>query len=154
MSKEFGYFENPLEGYSLTKIPGSDRRKWLLFTSCDYKFQLNLERPLTFHKPSGVRIQPDRHESLVTDMGSIPSLLRPIIPKDRFLLSFIFHDSGLEHGGLYFSDGPGLPFIFREQSRYMMDLLLPQLVGAEGGNAFQRRAIYKSVHAWAIVSGQ
>lgn len=152
LAAKYGYFENAIHGYDLSKIPGSDRRKWLIFTDCDYTFTLNLEKPLTFHYPDGIRVQPDRHEGEITNMGSVPAPLQLVIPKDRFLLSFCFHDSGYKHHGLYVSFAPGDPFAFVQMNQGEVDQFLWQGVAAEGGNSFQRQVVYRAVRAWGWAS--
>lgn len=137
----YGFFENP-QGYEAPKL--RDERYLFFFSKTIYEFTLKPDAPLTFHHPDGSRIQPDRHE-METDLGSIPLTAQIFIPKDRFLLSFFFHDSGYKHHGLWFSQPGQEVFTFRLCTQWEIDNLLWRMVGAEGGNAFQRQSIYRSV---------
>jgi hypothetical protein len=50
--------------------------------------------PLTYHHVSGFAIR--LYRALETDKGSVPPLLQPICPDDRFLLAWLFHDLHFE----------------------------------------------------------
>jgi hypothetical protein len=136
-----GWFENP-QGYSLTWLR-NERYAWL-FTKAIYEFQLNLDSPLTFHHPDGRRIQPDRHVS-ETDMGSVPLTLQMWIPKDRYLLAFLFHDSGYDHGGLYVALPGQEQFGLAVMSRLQLDELLRLMCRAQGAWWTTAAAIYRAV---------
>jgi len=145
--KKFGHFDND-RGYRLDKIR-DDPYLWI-FTKAMYEFTLDPDKPLTYVTPNGTRLQPDRHLA-ETDMGSIPLTLQIFIPKDRFLKSFMFHDSGYNHGGLYMAPVGSNQFVFAPMSRSEVDNLLWFMVGAENGNIAQRAVIYRGVRlgGWA-----
>jgi len=124
-------------GYNLVKIPGTRN-------PIRYDFQLDYIKPLTLlDTATGESWQPDRHA--VTDMGSIPRWLQPLVDKDRYLLSWLLHDSGYQHGGLYLSLAPGMPFCFQPLSRLQLDAMMLAGIEAEGGGWFVRHAIYRAV---------
>jgi len=129
-------FDNP-EGYTLRKIDGTKN-------PIRYDFQLDFTDPLTLvDTVNGSRIQPDRHA--VTDMGSIPTWLQPIIGKDRFLITWLLHDSGYQHGGLYISAGAGKPYEFCPMTRLELDQVMLVGLEAEGCRWITRRLIYRGV---------
>jgi hypothetical protein len=151
---KFGHFENTPKprggdrGYRLDKIRDDPYLK--VFTKTIYEFTLDPILPLTFHATDGTRIQPDRHLA-ETDKGSVPLSLQIFIPKDRFLFSFLMHDSGYKHGGLYVARKGSQEFKFEPMSRLDLDTWLKMMVGAENGNLVQRSAIYNGVRlgGWA-----
>ena len=138
---KYGEFQNP-EGYTLIKV--RDDHSGLIGTIAIYEFTLDYLEPLTFCYPDGGKIQPDQHLA-ETDLGSVPRWIQPLIPKDRFLLSFLMHDSGYKHHGLYVAGKGGGKFMFQPMTRQQVDELLRQWVGAEGGNWLQRSLIYRAV---------
>jgi len=133
-----GWFENQ-EGYTLRKIPSS-RDPTL------YEFSLSRSKPLTFIWEDGSCWQPDRHE--ITDMGSLPRLAQLWIPKDRYLLSWMCHDSGYLKGGLYVSPRRGRPYEFVKMPRKQIDDFMFEGIRSEGGTWLQLEAIY-----WAVRAG-
>lgn len=154
LQRKYGAFLNP-QGYNLRKI--RDDRYFYFFSKAIYEFTLDTQAPLTFRMPDGVRIQPDRHLA-ETDMGSIPKVAQLFIPKDRFLLGFLFHDSGYKHHGLYFCQPREDRFEFRACSQWEIDHLLWRMIGADKGNAAQRQSVYRAVRtfggsAWRKHSG-
>ena len=78
-------------------------------------------------------------------MGSVPYSLQLVFPKDEFLLSYLFLDSGYIHHGLYFCKQGSITFHFKQLSRKEVDHLLLVMVGAEGGGRFKRNAIHRGV---------
>jgi len=147
-ARQFGWFENP-RGFRRDKL--RNQRYLLLFHKAVYEFTLDSVAPLTFHLPSGVRIQPDRHLA-ETDMGSTPASLQLFVPKDRFLLSYLFHDSAYHHGGLYMAYPPySDEFNFQPMSQFEADCLLRTMVRAEGASAVGAALIYRAVRlgGWA-----
>jgi len=134
-------FINP-DGYTLTKV--DDVRHCLILSKAIYEFTLDDYAPLTFELADGTLIQPDRHMER-TDMGSIPMSLQVFFPKDRFLLSYILHDSGYKHNGLYVQAHGEDEFTFMEMTRAEVDHVLAMAIRAEGGNIFQVSAIYSGV---------
>jgi len=146
--EKFGHFENAIDGYKLPKI--RDKWRFGIFPKAIYEFTLDEDDPLTFVDTDGTRIQPDRHLA-ETDMGSVPWLAQLAIPKDRFLLSFLFHDSAYKHHGLYFAVAGSDLFVFVPLSRKEVDDLLRQMCGAEGAWYQTRAAVYSAVRVggWA-----
>ena len=123
-------------GYGMRKIPGTDPAL--------YDVTLDDDWPLTLLcEDTGWRYQPDRHE--VTDMGSIPRILQSIIPKDRFLLTWLTHDSGYQKGGLYVSTSKGEPFVFVSMPRARIDALMLEGIVAEGCLWWERQMVYRGV---------
>jgi hypothetical protein len=67
-------------------------------------------------------------------MGSVPKILQFIlrIPKDKYLLSFINHDSAWEHGGIWYCP-PGCELYgFVPMSLYATNRMLAEMIPAEG----------------------
>lgn len=143
MVNEFGVFTNKT-GYSLFKL--RDERYAFLFSKAIYEFTLDPDDPLTYTFPDGRRLRPDRH--CETDMGSTPHLLRLFFPKDRFLLSYIFHDSAYRHGGLFMAKPTSCIFEFVEMTRKQKDLFLLYAMRAEGGWPWDRYFIWSQVRIW------
>lgn len=131
-----GSFHNT-EGYSLVKLPESTGKNIAL-----YEFTLAESYPLFFLCDNGIYMQPDRHE--ITDMGSIPLFAQALIPKDRCLLTWIFHDSGYAKGGLYISK-TGDNFIFHPMTRGELDDFMLAGMRAEKLCWWKRKAVYKVV---------
>lgn len=168
MSK-FGYFTGKYK--SLDKIRDEERWSFLkgtflegILTTTIWEFTNDPERPLTYHMPNGIEIQPDRHYE--TDLGSVPAVLQPLMANSRFLRSFLLHDSGYEYKGLWCRDRaeaaleeadpkfewmPFVPvvdsFTYITFSRYQIDRLLYYMIGAEGGNGAQRYTAFHAVNA-------
>ena len=130
------------QGYKLDKI--RNERYMLIFSKAIYEFNLDARAPLTFVLDTGVMLQPDKHLA-ETDMGSIPLSLQVFFPKDEFLLSYIFHDSGYKHGGLYVRKVGDGGYRFEAMSREDIDGLLRMMIKAEGGGAIKRAMIYNAV---------
>ena len=138
---------NPVDGYQLSKLRDEPRRfLWIipLQPRTIFKFQLNLEHPLTIVLSDGMRIQPDRHVA-ETDGGSIPPLFRIFWTTTRWLLSFLFHDSGYLHHGLYFAGPDDTEFVFVKMPREAVDHLLYECIVYEGGGPSQRYPIFTAV---------
>jgi len=133
------------KGYTLRHVgfkPGWPR--W--HQRAQYEFDLDWKNPLTYRKADRVFIQPDRHG--FTDMGSIPEPVQLIIPKDRFLASFIIHDSACRERGLYFGSCPVSPFVFAPISSIRAHSLLREMILAEGGAPWQARLVWAAVRAF------
>jgi len=109
-----------------------------------YDFCNDERDPLTWSDGNGIMIRPDRH--FVTDMGSVPLTLQFIAPgyfaKDRWIRSFILHDSAFLHGGHWFAVKGG--WEFRELTMKQANKYLQQMVISEGGS---------KVTAWLIYAG-
>ena len=131
-------FINP-EGYTKRKSVelSAKRRKAI------YKVELDEANPLTYY--DGVYFwQPDR--LLYSDMGSTPRLLHifKAFQKDRFLLSYIFHDSAYTFKGLYRSDlSARFGYELCALSRAQADGMLYDMVLAEGGWRITAAAIHQ-----------
>lgn len=153
---EFGHFTG---SYSLIKLRDVPRYEFLegtwlgkILTKAIYDFKNDGVNPLTYRAVDGTCYRPkDRMES---DMGSVPNTVQIIIPKDRFLQTWLCHDSGYEDGGLYVKYVGTETYVFVKMSRNKIDLLMKEGIGAEGGNAFERNAVYEAVNwaGWAVWS--
>ncbi len=99
--------ENP-QGYTLPKVDSKRRLGGLLASKAIYEYTMDLQAPLTFIDKDGRFRQPDRHLER-TDLGSQPPIVQLFIPKDRYLLSVIFHDSAYAHHWTWIKGKDGLP---------------------------------------------
>lgn len=142
------YFINP-RGYSLDKVRND--RYLLILKKVIYEFTLKEDNPLTYCSYGIQRIRPDRHLA-ETDMGSIPLSLQMFLPKDEFLLSYIFHDSTYKHKGLYFENKATGKYEFRELTRAEADRLLLEMIRAEGGGIVKSRIIWVAVRSFGRFS--
>jgi len=121
------HFINPY-GYDLVKV-GSART--LLGRKAIYQLRLHPTDPLTYVDRVGLKYQPN--QSYETDMGSVPWALRWLCDKDKYLLSFLFHDSAWEHGAVWACspdvDGPYQPM---PMTRKESNVMLAEMVRIEG----------------------
>lgn len=129
-------------GYTLRKT-GKTQDGFLWWRRVEYEFSLDADAPLTYHHADGCYIQPDRHG--ITDMGSIPEPLQAVFPKDRFLDSYILHDSACREHGLYFSSTPAGPYVFAPMDSRRVHRLLRECILAEGGGRLESWLIYQAV---------
>ena len=121
------HLEN-VQGYTLVKT--GDKSNALGERAAEYLFTLDLVNPLTFHDGKGGKYQPNRKYK--SDMGTIPKLLQRIVAKDKYLLSFLFHDSCWEHGGVWYC-APGYEtYAFVKMNRTTSNRLLKDMVLVEG----------------------
>jgi len=86
-----------IEGYSLTAV--REMSAWWM-TVCEFHLK---DPALAFLCKGEYRVEPNRH--YFTDMGSVGRLLGLAIPKDRYLLAFLLHDSGYTFGGFWIDGG-------------------------------------------------
>jgi hypothetical protein len=114
--------------------------------SAEYLFTLDLSDPLTFHDDKGGRYQPNR--KYTTDMGSIPKPLQLLIPKDKYLLSFFFHDSEWAHGGIWYCPAGCDEFVFIETSKKQSNQRLKKMVLVEGAMYSVRPGTLKREARW------
>ena len=128
-------------GYTLVKT--GESRGFLWWRRTEYEFTLDPDAPMTFAHAEGCYIQPDRHGW--TDMGSIPEPLQVLIPKDRYLDSYILHDSACREKGLYFSSTLAGPFVFAPMDSKAVHRLLHECILAEGGGRLEAWLIYRAV---------
>lgn len=142
-------FLNP-RGYRLDKV--DDAPYLWIWRKAIYEYQADRLKPLTFVMPSGVSVRPDSH--FKTDMGSIPALIQlfPNMSKDRFLLSFIFHDSCYAHGGLWVLTIAG--WEFKRFTRAEADSLLALMIKHEPcpGGVVVSRSVWLGVRIGGWVS--
>lgn len=130
------HFENVM-GWSIVKAGTGKNSAGEMVAQ--YIFTLK-DPALTYHDEKGGKIQPNRKYDgvrkivarLLTDMGSIPKILQFLIPKDKYLLSFFFHDSAWEHGGIWYCYPGCDTFVFVEMSRMESNKLLKEMVLVEG----------------------
>jgi len=142
------YFANP-EGYVLKKI--RNERRLFFPDKAIYRFTLDQGSPLTFCANSGADYQPNRQYE--TDMGSIPLFLQWRIQKDRFLLSFLFHDSAWTHGGMWVRNKYSEEFRFVDMSRWQSNMLLSSMVRCEGATRRELGYIMAGVSIGAAWKG-
>ena len=130
-------FEN-VQGYNLVKAGTGKNAAGEMVAQ--YLFTLKKKNPLTYHDGKGGKMQPNRKYDgvgkvvarLLTDMGTIPKILQLLIPKDKYLLSFFYHDSAWEHGGIWYC-APGFEtYSFVEMGRMEANRLLRDMVLIEG----------------------
>jgi len=91
-----------------------------------FRFTNDPVRPATLEL-DGMFLQPNR--TFETDKGSVPLSLSVILPRDRYELEMIFHDSPYQrmetHGaGYWVSKSIDGPFVFEKFSRYEVDGIL------------------------------
>lgn len=139
---------NP-EGFRLVPILGPPPTIW--------KAELDRVNPLTWVDRHGWHIQPDRYE--LTDLGSIPRLLWPLVPPDRCPRSWLLHDSAYSHHGLWASPDGRAPYVFTPMSRGAIDDLMFDGMRAEGLNLLYAWLVYRAVRmfgwmAWARKPGE
>jgi hypothetical protein len=140
--KEFGRFINT----SPIHCEWTGQSSWGCFWKVDkWEYFAHPDKPLTFITPTGVEIQPDKH--FHTDFGSIPPPLMafPSLSRTRFFHSYLFHDSGYRHKGLWVRDSSLVPFAFKKMTRLELDEWLWIWIGSQGGNLVQRSMIYSAV---------
>ncbi len=115
------HFENP-KGFILDDLIDGE-------SSGEFMFRLNLDSPLTYHDGKGGKIQPNR--KYITDLGSVPKPLQTFVAPDKYKLSFLFHDSAWEHGGLWYC-APGYEeYVFIPTSRRSSNRLLKAMIPVE-----------------------
>lgn len=133
------------EGYSLVKDEHASNGKIV------YRFKLDEVTPLTYYCGSWFW-QPNK--KYLTDMGSIPVALQvfPQLHKDRYLLSYMFHDSGYAFKGLYSSGRHDGQFTFFPKTRAEIDEMLFDMLQAEGATWLVRWTIYLGVRAGGWVA--
>jgi hypothetical protein len=115
-----------------------------------YEFTNNRRNPLTCQ--FGLTLyRPDHH--FFTDLGSIPLWLQTKLPKyfakDRYPLSYLFHDSAYRHKGVWiFANGV---WEFRSVTRKQADELLYEMLLIEGASKLNAKLIYTGVRlgGWA-----
>ena len=106
----WGVIHNP-RSFTTTPIHGDNRRPFLGWSRLpNYDFRNghpNFPGLLTYWHPDGFYVQPDRH--VITDFNTYPAPVQIVIPRDRYAIPSLFHDSGCEHKGRWLSahrDGP------------------------------------------------
>lgn len=115
-----------------------------------FEFTNNPDNPLTCEL-RGNLYRPDNH--FFTDMGSVPKALQLLCPKwfakDRYPLSYIYHDSAYRHGGHWVA-APG-NWHFIPMTRKQVDNVLREMIILEGGGRANARTIWLGVRAggWA-----
>ena len=130
-SEKYGYFTGKLAVTPLDEY----ERHWFTYKRL-YLYEADPKKPLTFHHPDGYLIRPDK--KFKTDMGSVPLFLQwicsPLFAKDRWLRSYLFHDSAYCHKGLWFAKHDPNKFEFCKISRKEADGLLKLMIKSQGGN--------------------
>jgi len=147
-SKNGARFNNHIFGYHLAKVRDDP---WFWTTKAIYLFTLVRENPLTYiNGNSDYWIPGERYE---TDMGSVPVTAQVIVPKDRGLLSYLFHDYACLTGHLHKRDTYGVYHEVKLTRKQRDDMLL-EMLAAEGVNKFQRYLVWYNVRLFGIVTGQ
>ena len=126
------------EGYDLKKIPDSE----IIYGEEMFNFKLDPVAPLYFLRDDGLYMQADRHE--ITDLGSVPPPLQPILSKTRCLLTWVMHDSGYAKGGLYVSRD-GITYAFQKMTRKEIDVFMLMGMKAENLDWLRRTLAYGGV---------
>jgi len=114
-----------------------------LWDKAIYPFVNDPYNPLTFHRSDGILIRP--LSIMDTDMGTVPRSVRTLISKDRYLDSYLLHDSGYMAGGWSVSSDDGKTWGHIHASRKTVDLQLRDCIRAQGGSLATRNAIYQAV---------
>jgi hypothetical protein len=140
--QEFGEFIN---GHPI-RCEWQSQHSWGYFWKVDeWIYYADPIKPMTYVAPNGDEVQPDKH--FHTDFGSIPPplLAFPSLSRTRFIHSYLMHDSGYRHGGLWYRRPGASIFTFIGMSKQDCDDFMVTCIGAEGGNAMQRAMIYTGV---------
>ena len=117
----------------------------LLWDKAVYPFVNDPYHPLTYHCPDGSQLRPAA--VMDTDMGTVPRSVRVLISKDRFLDSYILHDSGYEHEGWSVSRDGGKKWKHEMATRGQVDAQLRECIRAQGGGRGTRNAVYSAVRS-------
>ena len=171
-AEQFGYFLNDGKGdnpqgvemglpirwertprFALGYLPCWPFTRWPFQTDkAIYRAKLIMEHPLTFvcgteFAKIGVaaRARIQICKVVETDGGSIPTMFQPLYAKDSFPCSFLHHDSAYVAGGMWFSEPGSEDWHFGPMTREEVEWMLYCMVGAEGGDAVDRSAIYHAV---------
>ena len=144
----FGRLINVVGGYGACKLK-DPVWFWHLWPVTVYHVTMRPADPLTLVLPEGVQVRTG--PEFDSDYGSIPPFLQSIpgLSDDLFEWSYIFHDFARLWGGLFFREPGDLLFHYRRMTCEATDRMLYQGVGAEGGNAVVRHAIYRGVRLYA-----
>jgi hypothetical protein len=89
-------------------------------------YEVTMPRPPLQFSFRGNVYQPDRH--YFSDLGSTPGG----IGKDEYLFSFLMHDSGYQHKGLFLWQFTAKKFTFHPMNRKEIDDLLYEMILVEG----------------------
>lgn len=95
--------------------------------------------PLTFEDDARVFWQPDRHG--ITDLGSIPQVITPILPINQHEQAYILHDSACRERGLYRSETIEGPFKFQYLPSATVHKMLFSMCLADGAPRWRAAAI-------------
>jgi len=115
------------------------------FSKAIYPFINDPDNPFTFTRPDGLMIRP--LATMETDMGTVPRSVRVLISKDRYLDSYIIHDSGYMQGGFSVSRDCGKTWGVIRVSRKIVDQQLRDCIRAQGANRATRNAVYFAVRS-------
>lgn len=130
------------KGYDLSN---PRKKRWGLFwTSTTWDVSINKRFPLTFEWSDKSRWT--CNWNFPSDLGSIPPPLQslPRLDADEYPSSYLFHDCGCQHGGLYHNG------VFVELTRKQLDNMLADWwIPAEGGGKLSRSIIYFGVRIGA-----
>jgi hypothetical protein len=158
---ELGYFRNSEPGHGWTaSFSHLEQRGIWPFRWCVnvYEFQLNEEHPLTWVDNRGGEWQPDRHRYKI-DGGTIPPPVRWLKAYNpmAYPRAYAFHDSswdettdtpdqyGRARHGLWYRGPRDVDFRFRDMTRNETNLMLQDMIRAEGADDGQGRTVYLAV---------
>jgi len=140
VNTEHGIFINAdmWREYKVADIP------YLKFwTKAIFFIEMDVRRPLIFKRPDGVWFK--TRGTFYSDHGSIPLTVQPGLPKDRFLLSFLIHDSACIDHGLYVSRDKGITWTFEWMPSGDVHILLGVMVRAEDATRLQFALVFRAV---------
>ena len=103
-----------------------------------YPFVNDPYNPLTYHRADGIQLRP--LAIMETDTGTVPRSVRILISKDRYLDSYIIHDSGYTQGGYSISSDGGKTWGHVQLSRKLVDQQLRDCIKAQQAEARQNRS--------------
>jgi len=130
---------------TFTLRPVKHKRYMLFWTRALYKFENDTTNPLTYHCPGGANIRPA--DGMITDMGTVPRFAAVFISKDRFLKSYIIHDSGYNEGGFRVARYGTNDYRLIHAARLIIDQQLRECIAAQGGDRVTRNVIFAAVRA-------
>jgi len=140
-----GWFDNP-QGYAIHKL--KDQPYLGVLSKAVYQCVINFAHPLTYHDAKGRRYK--TQPVFKTDMGSTPIITRHFFPKDRYLVSYLFHDDAWRSGGLFVAQPGEDDYTFERITRTQANKLLGTMIMAEGGSQYAAQLVKAAVDMAAL----
>jgi len=141
----FGQFINS-QGFSLTYNDEVSRKEGKgIFDYCVNNIEPN--KRLTYVDAERDMWRPDNH--FLFDFLTIPQWLQSLFSATRFTLTPIFHDSACRFRGLWRWDKASGRWSFYQMTRLQVDSMGRDMIGAEGGTAWERLKFFVGVRAYA-----